>query len=121
MPKRRLFRWPAPRTAGLTLLAMLFSTIALFIYGGGSFPVSPHRRQKRSFFSHFLTVNAWIVLTLAPIEQEESNRNQAIRELADITATYSDLSQVGLVLAATKSDDLQWLLDYCKERCVIAA
>lgn len=51
MPKRRLFRWPAPRTAGLTLLALLFSTIALFLYGGGSFPVTPHLRAKRSFFA----------------------------------------------------------------------
>ncbi|OJJ64598.1 hypothetical protein ASPSYDRAFT_75173 [Aspergillus sydowii CBS 593.65] len=95
MPKRRLFRWPAPRTAGLTLLALLFSTIALFLYGGGSFPVTQHLREK---------------------QQQESNRKQAIRELADITATYSNVSRVGLILAATKSDDLQWLLDYCKER-----
>ncbi len=51
MPKRRLFRWPAPRTAGLTLLALLFSTIALFLYGGGSFPVTQHLREKRSFFA----------------------------------------------------------------------
>ncbi|KAL4986593.1 hypothetical protein BDW68DRAFT_162901 [Aspergillus falconensis] len=92
MAKRRLFRWPAPRTTGLTFLALLLSSLTLFLYGGGSFPMTPARRAQ------------------------ESLHDQVIRELAEITATYSNASRVGLVLAATQSEDLQWLLEYCRER-----
>ena len=52
------------------------------------------------------------------IAAQESLHDQVIRELAEITATYSNTSRVGLVLAATQSEDLQWLLEYCRERFV---
>ena len=51
--------------------------------------------------------------------EQESLHDSVIRQLAEITASYSNASQIGLVLAATQADDLQWLLDYCKERFVI--
>lgn len=50
---------------------------------------------------------------------QETHHSQVIRQLAEITATYSNASHVGLVLAATKADDLQWLLDFVKERFVL--
>ncbi|KAL4939350.1 hypothetical protein BDV06DRAFT_199100 [Aspergillus oleicola] len=92
MAKRRLFRWPAPRTTGLTFLALVLSCLTIFLYGGGELPKTPSQREQ------------------------ESLHDSVIRQLAEITASYSNASQIGLVLAATQADDLQWLLDYCKER-----
>jgi hypothetical protein len=41
------------------------------------------------------------------------------QQLADITKTYSSNSTIALVLAATQSEDLTWLLNYCRDQYVV--
>ncbi|KAE8146863.1 hypothetical protein BDV25DRAFT_161643 [Aspergillus avenaceus] len=90
MSKRRMFRWPAPRTTCLGCLALVFTTLlSLFLYLNEPLDVQP-----------------------AP----EPVNNQIFRQLSEITNGYSNItSDVGLVLAATQTEDLSWLLGYCKD------
>jgi hypothetical protein len=53
---------------------------------------------------------------LTSTAEQESQHDQVIRELAERTGSYSNASQIGLILAATQSEDLTWLLEYLKER-----
>jgi hypothetical protein len=59
----------------------------------------------------------WIeVALLTSTAEQESQHDQVIRELAERTGSYSNASQIGLILAATQAEDLTWLLEYLKER-----
>lgn len=40
---------------------------------------------------------------------------EVMRQLSEITTNYSNATGVGLVLAATQSEDLNWLLNYCRD------
>ncbi|BCS15898.1 hypothetical protein AtubIFM55763_011152 [Aspergillus tubingensis] len=94
MSKRRLFRWPARRTAGLGCLALLVtSMVSWYLYG-----TRPYEPQ--------------------PVHQETPNNDHDIvtSQLAQLTSTYSNATNdIGLVLAATVKEDLTWLLNYCKD------
>lgn len=48
----------------------------------------------------------------------EQNHNSVTQQLAEIHKTYSSNSTIGLVLAATQSEDLTWLLEYCRDQYV---
>jgi hypothetical protein len=50
------------------------------------------------------------------IPEPEPVTKQAFRQLSEITNTYTNASEVGLVLAATEREDLHWLLNYCREQ-----
>ncbi|KAI9036627.1 DUF3431 domain-containing protein [Aspergillus affinis] len=89
MSKRRVFRWPARRTAGLGCVALIFTSIlSLMMYTNRSFEPEPDT---------------------GPVYGE------VMRQLSEITTNYSNATGVGLVLAATQTEDLNWLLNYCRD------
>ncbi|KAB8238027.1 DUF3431 domain-containing protein [Aspergillus alliaceus] len=95
MSKRRLFRWPAPRTVCLGCLALVFTTlVTLFLYMGQP-------------------------LDMQPVSGPEPVNNQVFRQLSEITNTYTNASEIGLVLAATQTENLDWLLSYCRDHGTI--
>ncbi|KAB8275520.1 hypothetical protein BDV30DRAFT_224958 [Aspergillus minisclerotigenes] len=95
MSKRRLFRWPAPRTVCLGCLALVFTTlVTMFLYMSEPLDIQP---------------------------EPEPVNSQVFRQLSEITNTYTNASatEVGLVLAATQKEDLGWLLNYCRDHGTI--
>ncbi|KAK9625591.1 hypothetical protein V6000_007092 [Aspergillus fumigatus] len=94
MSRRRLSRWPARRTTVTTCTAV----ICLWL-----FTLMLYRRGD---------------LALEPGELEQ-NHCSITQQLADITKTYSSNSTIALVLAATESEGLTWLRDYCRDHDAI--
>ncbi|PYH46447.1 DUF3431 domain-containing protein [Aspergillus saccharolyticus JOP 1030-1] len=94
MSKRRLFRWPARRTVALGVLALLVTSVFSWLLCGGE--------------------------SYEPQPVLEEYVNPIHEQLAEITATYENAtSDIGLVLAATRAEDLTWLLDYCRDHGTI--
>ncbi|KAG2019559.1 hypothetical protein GB937_005108 [Aspergillus fischeri] len=94
MSRRRLSRWPARRTAVTTCTALICLWLfTLMLYRRGDFALEP--------------------------DEFEQNHHSITQQLADITKTYSSNSTIALVLAATQSEDLTWLRDYCRDHDAI--
>lgn len=64
---------------------------------------------------------ASLTLILSNADRPDGPRYPIVQELVGLREQYTSHtlnSTVALVLAAQRSDDLTWVLDYCKETCV---
>ena len=39
-----------------------------------------------------------------------------MRQLVEMSNAFTDATEIALVMAATRAEDLRWLLDYCRDR-----
>lgn len=77
MSKRRLFRWPARRTAGLGCLALLVTSIASW-YLYGTRPYEPQPGIYTSLAAHVVRVLHHRDIMLTPTVSQQSTRKPLI-------------------------------------------